>query len=386
MKRITVTAFATILVFLFSQCNTKEGSFATKKKISGNDVIVCDVTAINDTTPTLFSEIISKCEMIIPQASPESLMKSPSHIDVSENYIAIKSNGGIPVKLFTRDGKFVRNIGAIGRGPGEYGSLYGIQLDESRNRIFLTPFANADRLLVFDLEGNSLPAIPLTHGQAKTRVYVNQDTLTVLGMRFDKNHPFAYQQTIDGKIIKEAPLLDHLIVKPDFSNEIYSGKNGGSYDIFILDWYRTTPDTLYHFNVQKNSLEPKFVLEGKPIDDLKENAYENPVASLFELKRHYHGMISGSGFFKRVIVDKKTLKAKHFKLINDFYGGIELTNIFSTNNGLLIASIPAVRLMAQLEQMLNDVDIHGERRKQLTEMLESLDENDNDVIFLGEMI
>lgn len=386
MKKIGIVCCATALLLVFAHCAKKDGSYATMKKINGQEVVVCDVTTVTDTTPTPLSTIVSSCELIRPQATAESLMKSPWHIDVSDNYLLIKSYGDIPVKLFSREGEFLRDIGQLGRGPGEYGALYGVQLDEARNRIYLTPLANADRVLVYDMEGQHLPSIPLKYPQAKTKVYVNGNTVTVLGMRFDNNHPFAYQQTAEGEVIGEAPVLDHFFVARDFSNEISSGRNAGAFDMFVLDWYRNTPDTLYHYNTAANVLEPRFVLEGKPIADLKDNVYENPVASVHELKGHYHAMISGPDYFKRIIVEKETLKARHFKILNDFYCDIELTNLFSANDGVFISSIPAIRLMEHLEHLLENDNLEDEKRREAVQLLDSLDENDNDIIFVGEMI
>ena len=66
----------------------------------------------------------------------------------------------MPCKLFDKNGTFLRQIGGLGQGPGEYTNIYDAQIDEVNNRIYMLPWTS-NQLLVFDLDGNILPPIPL---------------------------------------------------------------------------------------------------------------------------------------------------------------------------------------------------------------------------------
>jgi len=309
---INVIIGATI-ASIFCQCQRKS-SYATLVNVSGNQVIDCNISTITDSVDFPLSTIIEECEMIQLETNDNSLFESVYHIGLSDNYIAIHSYGRMPIKLFNRQGKFIRNIGSIGRGPGEFTSLYGIQLDEPGDRVYLTPFAGAKQILAYDLNGEIQQSIPLLFKQTKCKVYIEKNIVTVLSMPFNDNIPVAYQQTVGGELIQKLPVIDHLILRPDFSSEISSSHNANAYDIQTLPWGGEAYDTLYHYDTKYNKLIPKYVAT---FSEKKTGSWT------FELRQHYWTWLFGEKYKnKKVIVDKKTLEADFFRLINDFYGGI----------------------------------------------------------------
>jgi hypothetical protein len=194
---IPLTILLLSMLAFFYHCQPKmEGSHATIVNINGNEVINCNISEVTDTIDLPLSELIKNCEIIQLETNDSSMFKSVYHASVSDNYIAIHSRGQMPIKLFSRKGNFIRNIGTIGSGPGEFTSLYGIQLDEPSNRIYLTPFANASEIIVYDLEGVPHEPIPLVFKQTKCNVYVEKEVVTVLSMPFNNKIPPAYQQSI----------------------------------------------------------------------------------------------------------------------------------------------------------------------------------------------
>lgn len=377
MKGLFVNVFigATIAI-VFCQCHRK-GSFATSVNVNGNQVIVCNISKITDSTIFPLSRIVDDCELIQLETSDSSLFERVYHVGISDNYIAIHSYGRHPIKLFNRKGKFIRNIGAIGRGPGEFTSLYGIQLDEPNYRIYLTPFARADNILTYDLDGKFQQNIPLLFKQTKCKVYIETDTVTVLSMPFDDKIPVAYQQTVNGNIIQKLPVIEHLILPPDFSSEISSSQNANAYDIQISSWGREAYDTLYHYDTKYNKLIPKYVATFSE---------EKTGSMTYELRQHYWTWLFGEKYNnKKVIVDKNSLKANFFRLINDFYGGIEIKNFFMSNNGMFIGAVSAIELIHEIDKILEKNSVSSKDKEKVMSMREMLNENDNEVLFIGEM-
>ncbi len=373
----SVTLIASLAIFC--QCQTKQkGSHAKIVEVNGHKVIDCNIGEVTDTLDFLLSYIVKKCEMIPLETNESSLFESGYHIGISDNYIAIHSRGQMPIKLFDRKGKFIRDIGSIGKGPGEFSSLYGMQLDEKANRIYLTPFANAKEIIAYNLEGENQKSIPLIYKQTKCWVYVENDIVTVLSMPFNNEIPVAYQQTIGGELIQKLPVIDHLILRPDFSSEVSSSRNdNGAYDIFILPWGSETFDTLYHYNTKTNHLDPKYV---SSFSDKKHGSWT------YEWPNHYWSWIFGDKYKgSKVIVNKKTLKSDFFKLKNDFYGGIEMNKFYMSNNGMFISSISAIELIAAFEKALKNDDLSSTERDKIESLKKSLHENDNEVLFVGEM-
>jgi hypothetical protein len=82
------------------------------------------------------------------------------HTYFTENYIGVTAYSYFPMKLFRKDGTFLRHIGAIGQGPGEYTVIDAIDMDEKNDRIYILPFS-ADYILVYDFKGNIYPRIKL---------------------------------------------------------------------------------------------------------------------------------------------------------------------------------------------------------------------------------
>ncbi|TKG94540.1 6-bladed beta-propeller [Puteibacter caeruleilacunae] len=392
MKRIIKQASLVILaIAMFCQCQPKqEGSHAKIVKVNGNKVIDCNVSEITDTIDLPLSKIVKNCSVIPLETNAESLFKRVYHLSVSKSYIAVHSRGQMPIKLFSRQGKFIRDIGKIGRGPGEFTSLYDIQLDEEANRIYLSPFARANKLIVYSLDSENLPDIPLVYQQTKFKANVQDDVVTILSMPFKMKEgkciPVAYQQTTKGKLIKEVETPEHLEINPrnskgqfiGFNNEISSTHNADAFDSYTMTWGKAGYDTLYHYNTSKNQMIPKFVAT---FSEKKQGSWA------YEWKSHYWAFVFGEKYRgSKILVDKKTLKSDFFHLKNDFYGGIEMNSIYVSNNQMFICPMTAMNFKEQCKEVLKDKDLDSAIREKLERINKSLKEDDNDVLFIGEMI
>ena len=148
-----------VIIFAFTECKKK--SIAFKTNINGNEVVICPVNKVSDTIQLQLSSLIESCEVVKLQNITDALFDRAWHTEVSENYICIKSYGQLPAKLYDKNGQFLRNIGSVGRGPGEYSTLNGLQFNQKGDMIFLFPFGTARKILVYDVSGNHLKDFPL---------------------------------------------------------------------------------------------------------------------------------------------------------------------------------------------------------------------------------
>lgn len=82
------------------------------------------------------SECISEIEYVALETAPQCLIGETHHIYISENYILAYSKTSC--MLFSRQGKFIRNIGSYGMGPEEYDRAYNIEIDEKSGMIYLS--------------------------------------------------------------------------------------------------------------------------------------------------------------------------------------------------------------------------------------------------------
>ena len=359
-----------IVFVLLPSCGRK--STATDIiKVNKHEVYVTHADQVTDTVDIMLSDILDYCEAIPLETKEESFISRAHRIAVSDNYIAIKDSERTPLKLFSRKGEYLRDIGAVGRGPDEYNiSLYGVQIDEVSNNLYLLPFANARRILVFGIDGMPREHIPLRFQQRKFKAWVEGDIVTVLGMPFKNDSAVVFQQTIDGELIQYIPPEDYHLAL-EFSSEVSSSRNTGAYDFFQGLFSKTPKDTLYHYDVKLNKLVPRYTL-----------AFETdewPVYICYDLPLYYYAWISGRGI---ILVNKKTTETNYVRLINDFYGGIKVSMHWDTSNGMFISSIPALELKKEIERCLEE-DQDEEAKRRLKELDSVIDENSNDILFIG---
>ena len=234
----------TIITFTFSGCKKKPIAYKTIN--NGNEVVICPVNKVTDTVQLKLSSLIESCNVVKLQNINDALFDQAWHTEVSENYICIKSYGQLPAKLFDKNGQFLRNMGSVGRGPGEYSTINGLQFNQKGDMLFLLPFANARKILVYDVSGNQLKDIPLVFTQRKFKAFFSPDSIiTVLSMPFENDSAICYQQTFAGKLIQKISPPSYLL-NQSFDGEVFTNYLTPEYDL-----YNTATDTLYHYNIEK---------------------------------------------------------------------------------------------------------------------------------------
>jgi len=368
IKSLCFFCILIVIIFIFSEC--KKRSIAYRTNINGNEVVICPVNKVNDTIQLQLSNLIESCEVIKLQNTTEALFDRAWHTEVSDNYICIKSYGQLPVKLYDKNGQFLRNIGTIGRGPGEYSALNGLQFNHKGDMIFLLPFGTTQKILVYDISGNHIKDIPLVFTQRKFKAFFSPDSIiTVLSMPFENDSAICYQQTFNGELIQKISPPSYLI-NQSFDGEVFTNYLTPEYDL-----YNTASDTLYHYNIAKNTLEPKFA---KDFGDKKYISVSREIPGYYYF--YYYSQEIGS---KNILVNKKSLDAKYFNLKNDFFGNIDASPVFS--NGYFINNVAAITLKRQIEKALNMKNLSDNERQKLVDFNSNLKQDDNNIIFYGKL-
>jgi hypothetical protein len=365
---LCILSIVILVSISFSFQTRKAISYSTK--INGSDVVICPINKVTDTVQIKLSSLIESCEIVKLQTIPEAFFDRGWHTEISDKYIAIKSYGSMPAKLFDKNGKFLRNIGAIGRGPGEYMTLNGLQFNQKGDMLFLLPFGTARKILVYDVSGNRLKDIPLVFTQRKFKAFFSPDSvITILSMPFKADSAICYQQNFKGKLIQKIAPPPYLI------NQTFDGEVFTNYLTPEFDLFNTATDTLYHYNIKKNKLEPKFA---KDKGDKKIYSVSREIPGYF-----YFSVFGPKMPSRQVIVNKKTLDSKYFHLKNDFFGNIETTPMFS--NGYFINNISAITLKKQIEQALKQKDLSAKDRQRLADFNKDLQPDDNNIILYGKL-
>ena len=354
----------------------------------GQEVTVCDLELITDTIDLPLSYFVEDLQMIRLDNRDEALVGN-GRVSVSDNYLLIAKSSNVPYKLFRRDGSYVGNVGGIGQGPGEYTMIYDVQIDEKGGRIYMLPW-NATSILVYDLQGKFVKNIPLNKKYEKLRVPkgrikvdAENNRIGVVLLPFDYLPVVAWVQDMEGNFICETS-TEHYKVRPDFSNEVLSLKATDELSVQItgLEW-----GPLYHLDMDKGSLRPVYWVN--------QGSKELQIHSYDEYPYHYNGTIAE---IKRVserattstnhqsyLVDKQTGKGCFYRLYNDWLGDAPVSWLEGLD-GYYTLNIEPSALFDLLEKVLKEnASLDSERRKKLEELKASIDEDDNNYVFVGKL-
>ena len=296
---------------------------------------------------------------------------------ITENYIGIRQRGNGAFKLFDRKGKYLGNIGNVGGGPGEYESLYSEAIDEKNGWIYLAPLGWKEYLYKYDLKGKYLGEVEMGEYLNKPKIQMMPDgNLALVHMYFHDNKSTMMAATIspDGKVTKcpDIPKNLHITFRnPQFMGFSHEVWHYGCAD--EMKFAYTISDTLYAYDHKANRLKADFVMKNyRKTDDI--------YCIYFPLPSKYVTYVRGKG---HILTDLQTQQSHFIKLKNDFVGGLYANTNFS--NGYIFMMYEPLQLMEQIEKRLEESDCTDADKKVLKELYDSLDENDNNIMFIGKL-
>ena len=396
------------LLFLFSVAMSASCSSSVPKEgdiIKDSTFRSVDLHMVEKAEGTVMSlsDLVESYEVIKLENRDEALVKTyPFGIFVTDNYILLNPDAISPIKLFTRKGQYVADIGGIGQGPGEYKTIHFCMIAEKQKRIYLGP-GRANKILTYDLKGNYLSdeAIHFKEIVHKPCIWMDHDKkhVTVVGLPFSENENSNFEisnnvcwvQNREGDIVHRIP-VNHYGLIGDYSNALVARRNVDaiSFSISEVPMLRTRPDTLYHYDAVKNIITPCFTIDHV----VSEN--QSACTVLYETSRSYWAQVtlypnnlSSSVSSVRlpafnVCVSKKDGNVRRIDRFTDPLLG--LSHLFlMMNNGYICISYDPLELMDALDKVLTQTDLEPDVRKRATDLRNSLHENDNDILIIGKL-
>ena len=205
-------------------------------------------TTVNNVKTVPLSTIGKEIEYIPLETNTKSLIKRIVKIEFSKNYIFISDFDRLT--QFDRKGKFIRQVGANGRGPGEYIYVMEFCIDENLERIVIKDYGNS-LIKVFDFEGQYIKSFKLPFESTNFLVKDTNSILFHLANIADKTKDSNYSLSLtdfygtpDIKIRKY----------PVRKNSLNIGKMPLYYFIDSIRFMEFGVDTLY--TLKNNKLEP----------------------------------------------------------------------------------------------------------------------------------
>ena len=396
------------LLFLFSVAMSASCSSSVPKEgdiIKDSTFRSVDLHMVEKAEGTVMSlsDLVESYEVIKLENRDEALVKTyPFGIFVTDNYILLNPDAISPIKLFTRKGQYVADIGGIGQGPGEYKTIHSCMIDEKQKRIYLGS-GRANKILTYDLKGNYLSdeAIHFKEIVHKPCIWMDHDKkhVTVVGLPFSENensnfaisNNVCWVQNREGDIVYRIP-VNHYGLIGDYSNGLVACRNVDaiSFSIFEDPMLRTRPDTLYHYDAVKNIITPCFTIDHV----VSEN--QSACTVLYETSRSYWAQVtlypnnlSSSVSSVRlpafnVCVSKKDGNVRRIDRFTDPLLGLSYPYLVM-QNGYVCISYEPLGLMDALDKVLAQTDWEPDVRKRATDLRNSLHENDNDILIIGKL-
>ena len=230
-----------------------------KSESTDEKIITVNLSEVNKKRVVNLSDWVLEPEFIALDSSSEDAYTEGGYCCLSDNYIGMYGSSQI-YKLYDRKtGKFLRNIGKVGKNDGEYSNVYNSVIDEQNSRVYILSW-NAKELLCHDLNtGELIEARPLKHNVPKGAFVIDPETgsLTVAALPFEgENETVVWKQDKEDNVLWEVPAGDLSLV-PDYSHEIVGAFNTEDFDFSISTWGGRV-DSLYV--VKDGFLKPIFTM------------------------------------------------------------------------------------------------------------------------------
>lgn len=412
-------------IFLFVSCSGKKQSAAG---IDKDTIPVADVAANVNIRPAdkhvpFYNEIGKYDNNLSSIASgvrfvkldDEPLFRDFLIHDVQQCDSFLFLLGGEHIFMYDASGKFLRQIGRKGQGPGEYVNLNApLQLDE-KNRILYVADGYTSRFLSYDFDGNLLKDIRYANSEWRQAYLLDSVTVMVntdVDSRFQPSRTKKLiLQDYDRKTLKSFPSYLYPVERPrgNFANGAGNILWCCGKDFYLLEYGN---DTI--FQITREQLIPALILTG---DDLKLSKDEwfsrdkkdkaiiapqmmKPSSGIFESNRFLIASLRRrfpkESYF--AVLDKKTgnlwRTGKHTQpfigepapyrtseyFIDDMVSGLPVEPIYYSQ-GEAIGLIAAEALLTQKEAIAEFVAKHPtEEGKKLQKMLETINEESGSVL------
>jgi hypothetical protein len=169
MKPITI--FTALLLLLTTSCHTG-------KKPQADLTTIDIIPALSNYKEFRLSEMIDSVEYIKLETRPECLISSASRV-IGKKYILLLNGRPPQVLLFDRTGKFIRPIGKIGKGPGEYTYPDCVDLSPNEERIIVHDISQ--RLFMeFSVDGSLISTYPAPRITEEGSYYLDQNNIVFM--------------------------------------------------------------------------------------------------------------------------------------------------------------------------------------------------------------
>lgn len=169
--------FFCLLFISIGSCTT-----STRKDVSyDSDIIELNLDEVKMEDSILASSIFASVKPILLETTEESMIGEIDGIQVIDSLIFIlDKNIAKSLFIFNKDGSFIRKLGKLGNGPGEYLDISDFTIDKANEKIY-TLDPGSEKINVYDLRnGRFIKQLPFKDENASyTHIQYEENRLYV---------------------------------------------------------------------------------------------------------------------------------------------------------------------------------------------------------------
>lgn len=383
-----------ILVMLLLGCTSPDKQNIKEIK---NDLYIIDIeSVVYKEHDILLSEIADNIEYIPLETRTDNVIDNIIQLELTESYIFVCDKNRL--LQFARDGKFIRQIGNNGHGPGEYSSIIHFSVNETANTIIVQGEFKMNR---YDMDGNFIRNE--SNSGANMFVFYSPTRMAFYRVN-DKNNPV-------NLVIKDQnlmPLYKFQNRNPRrktsakfsnaplyvFENELYFKENYND-TVYLVRDSLLIPHIIYKEG--KLLIERDFDLRStgnvtgliQQLEKIKDRLINEAIFETkhFVLTSYYRGLDPRETKYTRVLFNKikneaRTLREKEF--LNDLDGGVNFWPEYSFEDSIMISHCEAfeMRNFIATEAFKISNPKYLQKKRDLENIARNLMENDNPVLML----
>ena len=145
--------FIILLVSLAASACKQESNNAVELNNNGTPVVY--IERISESGELKLSDIARDFEIVRLETNEDCMIDYAMRAHITDDYIII-STVGRGIYLFSREGKYIRQIAGTGNGPGEVNDPNrNLEYSESENKLYATEsYGYPSKIFSFDIENN----------------------------------------------------------------------------------------------------------------------------------------------------------------------------------------------------------------------------------------
>ncbi len=259
-----------LFISIFYSCKTGEN----------DGIIHIDLyEALKNPSDFKLSDIVKDAEIIRLDTVADAYFGNAFGLTLTDNYICFACDQQKRVYLFSRDGKFIRHFGRVGKGPGEFVWPNAVSVSPDEKFIVVGDW-QARKILLYEIGGKFIRERSLrkdTPGFTYSQIIFADNDNILVAIRRPGKLEKPYSSIINYDL--ELNVVSNILQKPIDNNASFKDLNYqslGRRDNGYFFW-ETMMDTIYSFDLNGNE-RPEYIIDFK---DKTGYNYENLDLSTF---------------------------------------------------------------------------------------------------------